>query len=172
MSSVSDIPADGDLPTPEDLAASPKAQEAKQRFLDGANCAQAVLCSFARECDLPPDLAARLATGFGAGMGRLREVCGAVSAMVIVAGLRHGGSPGDKQAKDRCYQHVQQLAGRFRQQAGSVICRQLLGLPEDHTEGHISQERTADYYRQRQTCLHKVMLAAAILERQIQLTDK
>ena len=67
-----------------------KAEQARQLFLSGANCAQAVLGAFHRECGLDFDAAMRLASGFGGGMGRLREVCGAVSGMFLVANLRRG----------------------------------------------------------------------------------
>lgn len=145
-----------------------KADEARRRFLDGANCAQAVLCSFADACGLDQRTASHLATGFGAGFGRLREVCGAVSAMTMVAGLLHGADADDKTAKDDCYAWVQRLANEFRDQAGSIICRELLGLPAGQSDAPISEARTPDYYRRRhRTCCEKVMLAAAILEREL-----
>lgn len=153
--------------TPSDDRAS-KADEARRRFLDGANCAQAVLCSFADACGLDQRTACHLATGFGAGFGRLREVCGAVSAMTMVAGLLHGADAGDKAAKDDCYACVQRLADEFRSQTGSIICRELLGLPPGQSDAPISEARTPDYYRRRHhTCCEKVMLAAAILEREL-----
>ena len=153
--------------TPSDDRAS-KADEARRRFLDGANCAQAVLCSFADVCGLDQRTACHLATGFGAGFGRLREVCGAVSAMTMVAGLLHGADAGDKAAKDDCYACVQRLADEFRSQTGSIICRELLGLPPGQSDAPISEARTPDYYRRRHhTCCEKVMLAAAILEREL-----
>ena len=81
-----------------------KAEEAEALFKSGANCAQAVLGAFCGECGLDRETALKLASGFGAGMGRMREVCGAVSAMFIVANLKYGNSDlSDKRAKDAHY---------------------------------------------------------------------
>ena len=79
-----------------------KSQLARECFLNGANCAQAVLCAFAEECQLDETSAMRLASGFGGGMGRMREVCGAVSGMILVANILRGNTdPKDKAAKDK-----------------------------------------------------------------------
>ena len=106
-----------------------RSQLAREYFLNGANCAQAVLCAFAQECQLNETEAMRLASGFGGGMGRMREVCGAVSGMILVANILCGnGDKSDKKAKDAHYALIQKLAGKFREQNGSIICRELLGL--------------------------------------------
>ena len=106
-----------------------KSQLAKQLFEEGANCSQAVLCAFANECGLTEKDAMRIASGFGGGMGRMREICGAVSGMTLVANLLYGNTdPADKAAKDRHYARIQQLAKAFQEQNGSIICRELLGL--------------------------------------------
>ena len=81
-----------------------KSELAKEYFLSGANCAQAVLCAFAGECGLSEESAMRMASGFGGGMGRMREVCGAVSGMILVANILRGNSDvKDKAAKDKHY---------------------------------------------------------------------
>ena len=153
--------------TPSDDRAS-KADEARRRFLDGANCAQAVLCSFADVCGLDQRTACHLATGFGAGFGRLREVCGAVSAMTMVAGLLHGADAGDKAAKDDCYACVQRLADEFRSQTGSIICRELLGLPPRQSHApHPPAPTPAHPRRPHPPSRAKVPPAAAILEREL-----
>jgi C_GCAxxG_C_C family probable redox protein len=142
---------------------SMKSEKAKKLFKGGANCAQAVLGAFAEECGLEHDQAMRMASSFGAGMGRLREVCGAVSGMLMVLGLKEGHYPmGDKQAKDRHYARVQALTTEFKSKTGSLICRELLGLGKG-PDSPVSEERTEAYY-QRRPCLEMVGLAAQIID--------
>lgn len=144
-----------------------KSEEAKRLFLSGANCAQAVLGAFHCECGLDFDTAMKLASGFGAGMGRLREVCGAVSGMFMAASLIRGSSDlHDKAAKDAHYALIQELAGEFRRETGSLICRELLGLEQKQVDRPVSEERTAAYYKKR-PCAEMVALAARILEEKL-----
>lgn len=141
-----------------------KAEEAEALFKAGANCAQAVVGVFCGECGLDRETALKLASGFGAGMGRMREVCGAVSAMFIVASLKYGNSDlSDKRAKDAHYALIQQLGERFRAETGSIICRELLGLASKQPDQPVSEARTEAYYRKR-PCSEMVALAARILE--------
>lgn len=142
---------------------SEKAQRAKALFLEGYNCAQAVAGAFAPEMGLSVDAAARLASGFGGGMGRMREVCGAVSGMTLAASALRGYN--DLKAgleKTDTYAMIQELAGRFRAENGSIICRELLGLarPEGIPQ---AEARTPEYYKKR-PCPELVALAAQILE--------
>ncbi len=140
-----------------------KSEEAKKLFKSGANCAQSVVGAYAKECGLDFDRAMQLASSFGAGMGRLREVCGAVSGMFMVIGLKEGYSDLTcKAAKDQHYARVQSLAAEFAGQTGSLICRELLGLPKG-ADAPVSEERTEEYYRKR-PCAEIVGLAAQILE--------
>lgn len=144
-----------------------KSEEARQLFLSGANCAQAVLGAFYHECGLDYDTAMRLTSGFGGGMGRLREVCGAVSGMFMVASLIRGTSDfSDKAAKDAHYALIQELAAEFRKETGSVICRELLGLTRKQEECPVSETRTTEYYKRR-PCVEMVALAARILEEKL-----
>ncbi len=147
---------------------SSKSEQARELFLTGANCAQAVVAAFHQECGLTPEQALRLASGFGGGVARLREVCGTVSGMVIVANLLRGYSdPGDKAAKDRHYALIRRLAERFRQETGSVVCRELLGRPADSgPDTPVSEARTPEYYRKR-PCAELAALAAGILESEL-----
>ena len=119
---------------------------------------------------LSPELAARLSSGFGGGIGRLREVCGAVSGMVFVASALKGYSdPKDNAQKKELYALVQKLAGAFERENGSVVCRELLGLSvkkEDPTPS----ERTEGYYKKR-PCAELVRMAAEILERELLLNE-
>lgn len=144
-----------------------KSELAKEYFLNGANCAQAVLCAFAEECNLSEESAMRIASGFGGGMGRMREVCGAVSGMVLAANILRGNSDiKDKTAKDKHYALIQQLAAQFREENGSIICRELLKLTSSGPENPVSEERTSAYYKKR-PCAELVALAAGIIEKEL-----
>ena len=102
-------------------------EEAKRLFLSGHNCAQAVFLAFSNNLGLPEETALKLCAGFGGGMGRLREVCGAASAMFMVLGLKYGSTdPTDRNAKAQLYARVQELAKRFKEENGSIICRMCL----------------------------------------------
>ena len=137
-------------------------EQAEQNFLAGYNCAQSVLLAFADDLGLEKEFALRLSSSFGGGMGRLREVCGAVSAMLMAAGLLYGyTAPNDDQAKAAHYALVQELAGRFRAQYGAILCRELLGRAG--AESPIPEKRTETYYTQR-PCARFVGGAARILE--------
>lgn len=107
-----------------------RAQEAEAAFREGYNCSQAVAVAFADRIGLEKDLAARLVSGFGGGFGRLREVCGAVSGMVFVANALSGyQDPKAAAEKAVHYAQIQKLAEAFRAETGSIVCRELLGLP-------------------------------------------
>ena len=141
-----------------------KAEIAKNLFCTGANCAQAVFGAFAEECGFTQEEAFRIASGFGGGMARQREVCGAVSGMILVLNCQYGSNNiADKAAKDAHYARVQAICERFRQEAGSIICRDLLGLAEDQKDKPQSEERTAAYYKKR-PCAELVALAAGLAE--------
>lgn len=144
-------------------AAGEHAQRAKEYFLEGYNCSQAVLLAFHEELGLDKDTAARMASSFGGGMGRLREVCGAVSGMFLAAGMLFGYTdPKDTDGKKAQYQRVQALAKDFSDKNGSIVCRELLGL--DHKKDvPAPSERTAAYYKKR-PCAELVADAAGILE--------
>lgn len=139
--------------------------QAAELFLNGSNCAQAVLLAFEDVTGLEPEFAARLSCGFGGGMGRLREVCGAVSGMMMVANLLYGYSdPGEGDCNKKDHYHlVQDLAGRFREEAGSIICREILKNPPSDPN---PSPRTAEYYKTR-PCARMVMLAAKVLDEYI-----
>ena len=134
---------------------------AAQYFLDGYNCAQAVLAAFSDVTGLSPEHSARMASSFGGGMGRRREVCGAVSGMLMVTSLLYGYDPtaGDD-VKQAHYALVQKLAGQFREEVGSIICREILKNPPSDPN---PTPRTKDFYEKR-PCAHMVMLATRILE--------
>ena len=135
--------------------------QAAQLFLDGYNCAQAITVAFSDVTGLDEKLSARLASSFGGGMGRMREVCGAVSGMLLVAGVLYGYDANDDDAsKKGHYTLVQELAARFREEVGSIICRELLKNPPSDPA---PTPRTAEFYQKR-PCARFVMLAARILD--------
>lgn len=107
------------MSTPADIATA--------QFLSGYNCAQTVLHAFHDETGLGEDLSLKIATGLGAGMGRMQEVCGAVTGGILVLGLRHGrGSAEDRSATEHTYLKTRELMDRFAAKHGSCLCRQLL----------------------------------------------
>ena len=138
---------------------------AAELFLKGYNCAQSVMVAFCDLTGLEEDFAARMASSFGGGMGRMREVCGAVSGMLMVAGLLYGyETPGDDVSKKKLYCIVQKLSGQFREEVGSIVCREILkNPPSDPTPS----PRTEEYYKKR-PCARMVWLAATILDRYIE----
>ena len=134
---------------------------AAELFLKGYNCAQAVAVAFCDVTGLDADFTARMASSFGGGMGRMREVCGAVSGMLMVAGLLYGyDTPGDDVSKKKHYTLVQTLSGKFREEVGSIVCREILKNPPSDP---VPSVRTEQYYATR-PCVRMVYTAADILE--------
>ena len=114
-----------------------RVEKARALFQEGYNCAQAVFLTYSDMFGMDTTLAAQLTASFGGGMGRMREVCGTVSGMAMIAGLMEpANDPKDKEAKARNYALVREFADAFRQKNGSIICRELLGL--DKKEGNAS----------------------------------
>lgn len=141
-------------------------EKAMQSFLDGYNCAQCMMLAFEDMLTIDLDTALKIASPFGGGMGRLREVCGSVSGMFMVLGFIKGYSePGDYEGKKELYEHVQELARRYEEANGSIICRELLGLDVKKEDATPSQ-RTDEYYKKR-PCAAKIGSAAEILEEYI-----
>ena len=139
-------------------------QLAVENFMQGYGCCQSVVAAFADLYGMDKQLALRIAAGFGGGVGRLRMMCGAVSGLVILAGLDCGQTEGsDRAGKSACYKVVQQLLGKFKERNGSVICAELLGLNGQQIakETHEASERNAEYYKKR-TCAAKVESAARV----------
>lgn len=139
-----------------------KEELAIANFMAGYNCAQSVLLAFADDLGLEAEFALRLSSSFGGGMGRLREVCGALSGVFMAAGLYYGyTSPNDDTAKAAHYARIQSLAEQFRSENGAIVCRTLLGVAG--AQSPIPDKRTAQYYAQR-PCARFVGSAARILE--------
>lgn len=147
-----------------------KMEKAREIFLAGANCSQAVLCAFCEETNLSMETSMKIAAGFGGGMARMREVCGAVSGMFMAYGMIFASSScTDKNAKDAVYKKLQFLAGEFKKENPSIICKELLGLSlASHTpDTPVSDERTPQYYKKR-PCADLVALAAGILAEEVE----
>ena len=135
--------------------------KAAELFLGGYNCAQSVAVAFCDVTGLEEKFTARMVSAFGGGMGRIREVCGAVSGMFFVLGLLYGyDTPGDDVSKKQLYTEVQELAAKFREQCGSIVCREILkNPPTDPTPS----PRTAEYYRVR-PCARMVLVAGQLMD--------
>ncbi len=142
-------------------------EKARELFKQGYNCSQAVLLAFCDVTGLDEKTALTLSSSFGGGMGRMREVCGAVSGMFMVAGLLYGYSePNDQAGKTAHYKRIQELAEEFRKENGSIICRELLGL-SGGADSHVPELRTDAYYKKR-PCAELVAMAARIMDSYIE----
>ena len=147
-----------------------RADRAEELFRQGYNCSQSVTAAFADVIGMTVEEAARLASPFGAGFGKLREVCGAVSGMTIVAGkLRGYDDPADYEGKKALYALIQQMGGEFEEREGSLICRELLGLRKGEDIGEPAV-RTEEYYRSR-PCIGACRTAAEIAEKYLALQE-
>lgn len=131
--------------------------------MEGYGCCQSVVLAFCDLYGMDAQLAKRVSAGFGGGVGRLRMMCGAVSALVILAGLDSGQTEGgDRVGKSACYKLVQELLARSKEANGSLICAELLGLKGPVPMGEYeASERTKEYYKKR-PCAAKVESAARI----------
>lgn len=136
------------------------AQKAKDLFFSGLNCSQAVFTAFSSLNGLDEETAKKVSIGLGGGVGRLREVCGAVSGAAMVLGMVHGGENAENKAS--AYAFVQKFAEEFKKENGSIICRELLGLDENKKETSTPDARTPQYYKKR-PCAELVYTAAKIV---------
>ena len=143
-----------------DVAA--RAEQAVTYFKSGYNCAQAVYMAYANLFGMDTKTAAVIAAPMGAGIGRMREVCGTVSGAALIAGLAIPcDNPDDMTSKTRCYALVQQVAERFRLENGSIICRELLGIAPIK-ESPVPSPRTEAYYKKR-PCVELVRMSATFI---------
>ena len=141
-------------------------EKACEYFRQGYNCAQSTLLAFSDVIGFSEETTLKLASSFGGGMGRLREVCGAVSAMFMIAGLLKGyTSPNDDEIKALHYELIQKLAEEFKSQTGSYICRDILGL-EQEKDVPIPSKRTEEYYEER-PCENCIKIASQIIEKNL-----
>ena len=157
-----------------------RVEKAMRLFKEGGyNCCQAVVLAYNDMFGIDDTTAAALSSGFGGGLGRMREVCGSVSGMVLLAGLlKPATDPTDKAARTGNYALVQEVAADFKALNGSIICKELLGLspiaaatvnPSDiHgiPESPVPSDRTPEYYKKR-PCEELVGISARIIGEKI-----
>ena len=137
-------------------------KRAEELFMQGFNCAQSVAAAFADVYGYSEEQMLRVSAGFGAGIGRMRMSCGAFNALVLLAGLENGSvTPGDQQGKSQNYKLVQELAAKFQEEHGSLICAELLKLEHSTPLSYQASERTAEYYQKR-PCVRQIISAARI----------
>ena len=150
-----------------------KGSLAEAFFMKGFNCSQSVVVAFAQEIGLSEQQAVKMSAGFGAGFGRMREVCGAFSGIVFVASTLYGNT--DPEGKSAFYKEIQDLAKIYREENGgnSIVCRELLGLKKaEASDGELSsswvaEKRSPEYYQKR-PCPKLVRLAAEIMQAYIE----
>ena len=130
-------------------------EKSEQLFVSGLNCAQSVFCAFAEEFGMDLETAKKVSCGLGGGVGRLREVCGAVTGATLVLGMRHGPDKAD------VYPKVQEFCTKFKDECGSIVCRELTA-GTGATVGGQPEARTPEYYRKR-PCVELVKLAVRLL---------
>ena len=142
-----------------------RVEVAEKLFQEGYNCSQSVFAAFSDLYDMDQETALKLSAGFGGGVGRLREVCGAVSGMTMLAGLETGTAKKmDDEGKKYNYEVVQRLVEEFKRTSGSIICRELLNLEEATPTDPTPQKRDKEYYNTR-PCDQLVKDAAGIIEK-------
>ena len=134
-------------------------------FKQGYNCSQAVTLAFADWYDVPEGLMARMSASFGGGIGRMRETCGTASGMFMLAGLEIASEEANQEVKAKNYRAVQKLAAMFKEQTGSLICRELLtgyvvnvNVPVKVSTDPTPEARTDEYYK-KLPCVKMVELA-------------
>ena len=144
-----------------------RADKAKEYFLKGYACSQAVALAFADLVDVDEQTLSKIMLPFGGGLGRQRLTCGAVSGMCAVAGLLFAEADNNPENKKKVYALVQELCAKFKEQTGSVVCGELLaGMKVPVEIGGEAEKRTAEYYKKR-SCADMVALAAQILEEKL-----
>ena len=137
-----------------------RVEKAVALFKEGYNCSQSVVGAYADLYGFTPEQAFRMSAGFGGGIGRMRETCGAACGMFLLAGLEKGATEGkDRASKNATYAVVQELAARFKEEFGTIKCGELLGLSKKEPIVSTSEERTKEYYAKR-PCAHMVGKAA------------
>lgn len=158
-------------PYPDSESNSSRASLAVRNFKSGFNCAQSLFAAYADIFGIDRETALRMTSSMGAGIGRMREVCGAVTSMSLLLGLAQGNAdPGDEENKARIYAQTRTLADRFRAQNGSIICRELLGM-EGREQSAAPSARTPQYYATR-PCAGLIASAAQILEHYLRYPDQ
>lgn len=142
-----------------------RVQKAVDLFKSGCNCSQSVICAYSDVFDMDEHTAMRVSEGFGGGMGRMRSVCGAVSGMFMLAGLKYSkGVPKDIETRTKVYSVVQQMAKDFKEKNGSIVCGDLLGINLPKDTGAVPTERSADFYKKR-PCIGCISDCAGLVQK-------
>ncbi len=145
-----------------------RAERAKEKFLQGYACSQAVALVFCDIMGVDEDTVSKMMLPFGGGLGRLRLTCGAVSGMAAVVGMVFADAENSPENKKKVYAIVQELCSKFQAKTGSLICSELLsGMKVPVEVGGVAEARTTEYYRKR-SCADMVALAAQIVEDYLQ----
>ncbi|MCI8571356.1 MAG: C_GCAxxG_C_C family protein [Lachnospiraceae bacterium] len=140
-----------------------RVEQAVATFESGYTCAQSVFATYADLFGMEKEMALKLASPMGGGIGRMREVCGVVSAMALLAGLKKGNTdPANEEGKEQIYLLTRQMAEKFKEKHGTIICRELLGI-QGMEESAKPSLRTEEYYSKR-PCSRLVATAAGIIE--------
>lgn len=138
-------------------------EDALGLFQSGYNCAQSVFAAYADLFGMDMQTALKMSSAMGGGVGRMREICGVVSAMALLAGLQEGNdNPTDSDAKTHIYEVVRRMSAQFKEKQGTIICRELLGL-DGMEESARPSERTPEFYESR-PCAKFIVCAAEIIE--------
>lgn len=151
------------MKVPEAPQSEARAEYALSLFKSGCNCAQSVFAAYADLLGMDTETALKMSSAMGGGIGRMREVCGTVSAMAMLAGLKEGNAdPEDEEAKEHIYALVRRMSALFKEQQGTIICRELLGI-EGMEESAKPSIRTPEFYASR-PCGRIIACAAEIIE--------
>lgn len=149
------------LTIPQNFDIEEKVAEAQAYFKTGYNCCQSVIMAYSDIIGLDKDIAATISSGFGGGMGRLREVCGSVSGMFLIAGfISPATNPLNRDERTENYALIQNLASQFKEINGSIVCKELLGISKQ--ESPVPSERNAEYYKKR-PCAEYVGISARLI---------
>lgn len=140
------------------IVLSKYSERAVELFMNGKNCSQAVFVAFATDLGLTEDMALAISAGLGGGVGRMREVCGAISGSAMVVGLKY-----PEMSKAEVYEKVRAIADEFKKTNHSIVCKELLGLSKPENSS-VPEERTAEYYKKR-PCIQIVEDAAKATEK-------
>lgn len=144
---------------------SERVERAVELFKSGFNCSQAVFAAFAGEFGMDEETALKVSAGLGGGVGRSREVCGAICGASMVVGFKYGAIKGDDaESKMKCYEVVQEIIAEFRKTNPTIVCRELLALPDNAPTDPKPEARTEQYYKKR-PCVQIVEDAARAVEK-------
>lgn len=140
------------------LTMSKRSDRAVELFKEGKNCSQAVFTAFATELGLTEEMALNISIGLGGGVGRMREVCGAISGSAMVVGLKY-----PEYDKTQVYEKVRAIADEFKKTNPSIVCKELLGLTKPENSS-VPEARTNEYYKKR-PCVQIIEDAALATEK-------